>query len=143
MLPATVSYARYVNPRFAFAVDYPTFLELERPPDNGDGQAFRKTEHVIMAASARLAGEDDTLDALYQEALAHPGVVYKHKGREGFVVSSTAEGGISYTRVIFKDGIVASLELVYDASLKQAMDPVVARVSASFRTTKGGAYGRP
>ena len=40
-LPSGVAYRRYMNVRFAFAIDVPLFLNEDAPPANADGRTFR------------------------------------------------------------------------------------------------------
>jgi hypothetical protein len=121
VFPADITYKLYVNPRFAFAVDYPTFFDLNPPPQNGDGQIFSRGDHVSMTASGMLT--TDTVDS----DSAH---------------ESTRDGRVFYERAIVKDGIVATLILEYDEALKVDMAPIVSHVSSSFRTVRGGMYDR-
>jgi hypothetical protein len=119
--PADITYKLYVNPRFAFAVDYPTFFDLNPPPQNGDGQIFSKGDHVSMTASGMLTTGTVDSDSAHE---------------------STRDGRVFYERAIVKDGIVATLILEYDEGLKADMAPIVSHVSSSFRTVRGGMYDR-
>jgi hypothetical protein len=121
VFPADIAYKLYVNPRFAFAVDYPTFFDLNPPPQNGDGQIFSKGDHVSMTASGMLT----------------PGTADSDSAHE-----SARDGRVFYERAIVKDGIVATLILEYDEALKADMTPIVSHVSSSFRTVHGGMYDR-
>jgi hypothetical protein len=121
VFPADITYKLYVNPRFAFAVDYPTFFDLNPPPQNGDGQIFSKGDHVSMTASGMLT----------------PGTAASDSAHE-----STRDGRVFYERAIVKDGIVATLIFEYDEALKGDMAPIVSHVSSSFRTVHGGMYDR-
>jgi len=121
VFPADVTYKLYVNPRFAFALDYPSFFDLDPPPQNGDGQIFSKGDHVRMTASGILA----------------TGMVDSDSAHE-----STRNGRVFYERAIVKDGIAATLIFEYDEALKADMGPIVSHVSSSFRTVHGGMYDR-
>ncbi len=137
IVPPTVSYAAYTNPRFFFGVEYPTFLTREPPPANGDGQIFKKGEHVTLTVSGIANALHETLDAQFGDASKSAGVTYKKKQSDGYVVSGTEGGKIFYERVLYSKDVIKTLRLEYDAALKSAMDPIVTRVASSFHTTGG------
>lgn len=137
--PASVGYRRYVNARFAFGVDVPTFLHEEEPPTNGDGQSFTFGDALTLRAWGMFAMQP--LAAAFREDAARPEVSYKAKQKDGYVVSgvtSPKDGSrVFYKRVLFAGDVMKVVELEYAPPLKAAMDPIVARVAGSLETTGG------
>ncbi|MFO0670163.1 MAG: hypothetical protein U0235_11130 [Polyangiaceae bacterium] len=138
-LPSPIAYDRYVNPRFGFGVDVPTFLHAEEPPTNGDGRTFTFGDALELRAWGMYGVEP--LDEAWKRDATQRGVTYKSIQGDGYVVSGTAptDGGsrVFYKRTVVAGDVVMAVELEYAASLKAEMDPVVARVAGSLARASG------
>jgi hypothetical protein len=146
-VPPKVDFARYTNPRFGFAVDYPTFIKLEPPTANGDGQTFSYFDKILMKAWA-VRNADDTIETRAKHALAEQvdpkddpkkAITSQVKTADGFVISGTRGSKIFYRKEKVVKGIAYGVLLEYDASSKAEMDPIVAHVAESFVVTGGSA----
>lgn len=54
-----VKYETYYNDRFGFLIDYPSFMTLDPPPTNSDGQIFRHGNVEMRAYGGFDMTEDD------------------------------------------------------------------------------------
>ena len=140
-IPQKVGYARYTNPRFGFAVDYPTFIKLEPPPENGDGQTFTYFDKISMKTWGIHNVGNDTIDMLAKSAAKDQvdpkddpkkAITYQAKSKDGFVVSGTRGSKIFYLKEKLVDGVVYAVLLEYDTSVKLEMGPIVTHVAESF-----------
>ena len=141
-LPAAAEevWKTYVNDRFGTVVEYPDiFADLDRPPDNSDGQTFRTGDR-----SARLAAygfynvEEETMRQLMLRQ-KQDGVSYSYSAatRGAFTLSGTRAGRVFYTRCIVSaqsSDTVNCVELEYPESEVRRWDAIVARVSRSLRS---------
>ena len=145
MVLQVASARHYTNVRFAYAVDVPKSYAAGREADNGDGRRFASRDgraEIAVWGSYTVT----TLKEAVTEAKAEIKAKGKGKGkgkggvtyavqRPGFFALSWREGDrIVYRKVVplVEDG-TGTLEIRYPASLAKAMDPVVTRVSRSFR----------
>lgn len=143
---AAASYSRYVNPRFKYGIDYPSFLNPGEEAENGDGLKFASADNQIelvvygQSAYATVDGSAWTIDKVYQETLAYrkregQQVTYKAKGKDWCVVSGRDGDKIFYSKVMIHDENVKAFELKYPAERKEVLDPVVTRIVESFKNT--------
>lgn len=133
----TAEYGCYTNHRYGYVLAWPrTMLTPLGEADAGDGQIFAAADG--RAELRCWAGFDDatgqTLPDAYAQAREEPGrrVTYAHLGRDFFVVSGFEDGRIFYRKTVLAHGVLAAFELRYEAALKEALDPVVRDLAASF-----------
>src|SRR5580658_3526281 len=111
--PECPTYERYVNHRYAFSVDVPTFFVKKGADADGRGQPFEYGPNVRIRAWAMVDSPPNpgdppmTVEQLY------------------------------YSRSILADGVIATVEIRYDPSLADALEPIVARLGASLMTIPG------
>lgn len=129
-----LAYGRYGNPRFAFWVDVPTFLKASPPPTNGDGQEWTWGARATMTAS----GMNDA-GMTMQELCAGDA---KKKGATAHTITATTcwvtgkdAGKVFWERIQLVHDVFYSLRFEYDEPLKDAFDPVVAHVNASWKVS--------
>jgi hypothetical protein len=137
-------WATYANPRFGTTVEYPAdiFAQLDPPPENGDGQAFRSRDgHArLLVWGSYNAGEDTPESYVQQYIEPKGGVTYRQITRRYFAVSGLRKGEIFYQRCNFpakRDGAIDCFETTYPAADKATMDRVVARLSRSLHNAPG------
>jgi hypothetical protein len=143
---------RYVNARFQYSVEYPADLLKPQPEaENGDGRRFTGIKsgrgapgylQMLVYGSHNIDGR--TLKDHFDEAAAgdppSQKVTFKKRASNWYVVSGTIagpEGGrqqrIFYTKTILRDDVFKTLHLEYDVFDKKRLDPVVTRISRSFK----------
>ncbi len=133
-------FVTYNNDRFHFSVQYPSdLLKMQAPPENNDGRTFlSKDKTVEMRAWGQFNALDLTLDEAYQRALRdHSGVTYKTLGDRNFVISGVSDGKIYYQKTLIRGSgdtaVFYTFTIEYPKSKKAKFDPVVTRVSRSFK----------
>lgn len=121
--PAYVSYA---NPRFQFALDVPATFTPMPEPTNGDGMQWRLGSLVAMTASG-MHGLDLPLSCPNSKN------VTKHRsGKNTCWATGKKDGFVFWVHIVRKEDVDYSLRFQYAESVKEAMDPIVEHVSASW-----------
>jgi hypothetical protein len=133
----------YINDRYGTTIDYPDSFKPEPPPDDDDGRAFKSSDGASFSVSASYGGIDSNLAAYRDFILGNEPktatVSYQVQGKNWFVVSGTNGGDIFYERHLLSHGgeMTEDFVISYPAVLKQAYDPIVARMAKSFRSGSG------
>lgn len=133
----------YLNGRFGFGMEYPDALMRAQPEaDNGDGRHFlARRGHADASAwggynaleqtPAQMA--DDT-----QRECAGGRAAYRAVWRDGAVVSCPLAGGrVLYKRTWLRRDVESTLRITYPAAERAVWDPVIARMSRTFRPGAG------
>ena len=134
----------YQNDRYGVTVEYPDFFKPEPPPDSDDGRTFKSgdgAEFLVFASFNTLdfdlaAFQDFTLKNLDPDEA----ITYQAHGRDWFVISGTkGTGAVFYERHLLshQGEMTNGFVITYPASLKPKYDPIVARMSKSFRAGVG------
>jgi hypothetical protein len=133
----------YQNERYGTTIDYPNIFKAGRPPDNNDGLAFTSAEGAEFSVIASYNRQDLDLagfrDFIVKNLAAGQIITYQAHGDDWFVISGTKGADIFYQRYLLSHGkqMTEGFGMSYPASLKQKYDPIVARMSKSFRSGKG------
>ncbi len=134
----------YQNDRYGTTIDYPNIFNAGRPPDNNDGLAFTSADGAKFSVFASFNALDFDLagfkDFIVKNLEAGELITYQAEGKDWFVISGTkGADGIFYERHLLSHGkeLTEGFVMSYPASLKQKYDPIVARMSKSFRPGKG------
>ena len=133
----------YANDRFGTVIDYPADLFSPLPPPtNNDGRRFTTSDdRAGFYVFGQFNALGDSLQALYSADLAasvDEQVTYKklQSGAQGggwFVVSGYRGADIFYRKTLLTaDDVLHRFEVRYRRDLKQAFDPIVARMTKSF-----------
>lgn len=141
------SYKRYVNARFKYGIDYPSFLVPGPESENGDGIALKSTDGQVemtvwgTSADATPDGEPWTVAKFRDSSLQdrkrnEDRITYQTSGSDWFNLSGYSKGKIFYFKSMIHDGNVKCFELKYPASHKTQFDPIVAHVARSFKNTQ-------
>ncbi len=129
---AAPQWTTYCNERFGFCVQRPAFLTPQPPPENGDGQEFRRGgARFIAFGSLQVLSLQETY-GLAQKGLR---VTYKQLRPDFFVVSGykgsivvyqhTRVMGDAYVTLYFE--YPASQKATYDALIKPTLDSLKPR----------------
>jgi hypothetical protein len=134
----------YHNDRYGTTIDYPSLFKPGPPPEADDGLKFTSAdgaEFSVFASYNALGFDLAGLQDFIKENLATGAVIsYRTKGDDWFVISGTqGSDRIFYERHLLSHGdeMTEGFVMSYPASLKQKYDPIVARMSKSFRPGKG------
>lgn len=138
-----IRYESYSNARFDYSIDYPVNLLVpQRESTNGDGRAFlAKKGDAKMLVWGQYNALFDTLTNAYQSDLEErgAGVTYKILLKDSYVISGTKAGKIYYQKTMLSgtdgdgDATFATFTIEYKKSEKAKYDPIVARISKSFK----------
>jgi len=138
---AQTKYQTYRNERFAYSIEYPSgLLKRQAPPANNDGRIFRSNDGKIeMLVWGQHNALDRTFVGQYDDSLQKCGdaEVYKVFNERFFVISCTLNGRIFYQKTLQRGGaepeIFFTFTIEYPRDQKKKMDPVVKRISRSFK----------
>jgi hypothetical protein len=135
---------QYVNPRFGTVIATPPGYLVEMESDNADGALFvsPSRDEALLVWGSNLSGE--TLQQHYTEQLASDEalgwrITYQARGDGWRVYSGTMNDRILYAKLLAacQGKHVQHFKFEYAASRKQALDPVVERLSNSLKSRKG------
>lgn len=136
---AQTRYGTYINDRFSFSVLYPPgLLKMQPPPENNDGRTFlSRDSSVEMRAWGQYNAFSRTLREEYEDALKGFGEKpsYMMLGKSSFVLSGIKEGKIFYQKTLYRKNNDAfyTLTIEYPQTQRKKYDPIVTRISNSFR----------
>jgi hypothetical protein len=136
------SWRTYRNPRFGTTIDYPAQFRPGRPPANGDGLGFTSADGASFSVfGGHNALEQDlaALETSVRESHASDRISYDQRGENWVVVSGLHRNAIFYERWLLSHGgrIVNGFVIGYPQRLGPAYDPIVTRMSQSFRAGSG------
>jgi hypothetical protein len=133
-LPRDVRFRRLMNGRFAFAVDFPTFLVPSEPPANGDGRGFAWRSSIEMLAWGDNNASMQTLAQQLREATKEAG-----KGAKGamrgasYTLSYRAGGKIIHRKTLRQHGRNVTVQITFDEAMQAYLEPIVKSVFDSIR----------
>ncbi|HEX3346422.1 MAG TPA: hypothetical protein VHS09_17680 [Polyangiaceae bacterium] len=131
------SYERYVNHKYGFSVDLPTFFVKTEGDADGRGQPFEYGSRARVRAWAMFDNPPMTVQQLYGDWTRRDGITFKTLAVNTWVVRGRDGGRLYYTRSILADGIISTLEIAYDRDLADVFEPILARSGASLMTLPG------
>jgi hypothetical protein len=147
---AQKAWRTYKNERFGTTVEYPADKFIPQPPpENGDGLRFIAVDSAEFTVSAINNVLDQNIAGLEAAALkARPldeRITHRERGPNWFVLSGTKANAIFYERQLLshRGRIVNDLEILYPTRLRGLYDPIVQRMSRSFRAGVGINTGPP
>jgi hypothetical protein len=133
----------YRNPRFGTTIEYPDRFRPGRPPENGAGLGFTSAD----GASFSVYGSHNSLDhdlakleAFVRDNMnAGERITYDARGKNWFVLAGLVGDKTFYDRHLLSHGskIVNGFQVLYPTRLKAPYDPIVTRMSKSFRAGRG------
>jgi hypothetical protein len=143
MPAAAETWRTYRNPRFGTAIDYPERFRPGRPPDNGAGLTFTAAD----AASFSIWGSHNALDHdlkgledfIREDRPQGEQLTYVARGSNWFVLSGTRGDTTFYERHLLshRGMIVNGFVILHPTALRGSYDPIVTRMSTSFRAGRG------
>ncbi|WP_297438395.1 hypothetical protein [uncultured Clostridium sp.] len=129
-------YETYVNGRYGFSIQYPSFLTETEYPQNGDGVTI---ETVDRSASLSIWGSNnvlnDTTQSLYNEMLSSTsGVGYKFLGKTSFVITWNEGSSTYYHCTKVGSGSTNSFTIKSPIKDKDIFDPIITKLYESFNS---------
>jgi hypothetical protein len=150
--PATAQkvWKTYKNERFGTSIEYPADKFIPQPPrTNIDGLRFVAADGAEFTVYAINNVLNQNLAAVQASALkARPldeKITHRDRGPNWIVLSGTKANVIFYERHLLshRGKIINELEILYPARLRRLYDPIVTRMSKSFRAGTGIRTGPP
>ncbi|RBP42680.1 hypothetical protein DES53_106389 [Roseimicrobium gellanilyticum] len=132
----------YRNARFGMVLPVPPGLTPTRPPDNGDGQAFKSADGkvtLLVYGSFNIDGLGDVA-ARWKTALAAPDrtITYKRKTEEWYVVSGVTKDGIGfYERYTANSKYCSGWEMTYPQSEEKKYSTWIERIAKGYEARLG------
>jgi hypothetical protein len=146
---AQARWKTYKNERFGATIAYPSdrFREMP-PPTNNDGRRFVAGDGAEFTSSGiRNVLEESLAEIETAAAGSFEGaeVTYRDHGPNWFVLSGTQQDRIFYQRSILshRKEILDTFLISYPARLRATYDPIVTRMSRSFKAGAGYDTGAP
>jgi hypothetical protein len=140
----------YKNERFGTTIEYPADKFIpQSPPENGDGLRFIAVDSGEFTVAAINNVLDQNIAAIEAAALKSRAlderITHRERGLNWFVLSGTKADVIFYERHLLshRGKIINDLEILYPARLRGLYDPIVRRMSRSFRAGVGINTGPP
>jgi len=130
-------YERYVNHKYGFSVDLPTFFVKKAGDADGRGQPFEYGSRARVRAWAMFDNPPMTVQQLYGDWTRRDGITFKTLAMNTWIVRGRDGQRFYYTRSILADGIISTLEIAYDRDLADLFEPILARSGASLMTLPG------
>jgi hypothetical protein len=131
------TYERYVNHKYGFSVDLPTFFVKKAGDADGRGQPFEYGSRARVRAWAMFDNPPMTVQQLYGDWTRRDGITFKTLAMNTWIVRGRDGQRFYYTRSILADGIISTLEIAYDRDLADLFEPILARSGASLMTLPG------
>jgi hypothetical protein len=132
------TYERYVNHKYGFSVDVPTFFVKKTGDADGRGQPFEFGSRARIRAWAMYDNPPMTLRQLYEDWTRRDGITFKTIAGNTWVVRGKAEGGrLFYSRSILSEGLITTVDVTYDRDLGDALEPILAHLGATLMTLPG------
>jgi hypothetical protein len=130
-------YERYVNHKYGFSVDVPTFFAKKTSEADGRGQPFEFGGRARLRAWAMVDNPPMTLQQLYGDWTRRDGLTFKSLAGNTWVVRGREGGRLFYSRAILADGIITTIDVTYDRDLADSFEPILARLGASLLIIPG------
>jgi hypothetical protein len=133
----------YHNDRYGTTIDYPDLFKAEPPPDSNDGRKFIAADGAEFAVYASYNTLDFDLAKFHDFTIKNldpkAAVTYQARGDDWFVISGTRGDNVFYERetLSHKAQMTEGFFMNYPSSRKQTYDPIVARMTKSFRSGTG------
>jgi hypothetical protein len=138
------SWRTYHNERYGTTIEYPDYFRPGNSPDNNDGLAFTSLDGARFSVFASYDALDFDLagyqDSIVKNLAVGKVITYQAHGRDWFVISGTAgTDDVFYERYLLSHGgeMAEGFVMSYPRRLKRKYDPIVARMSKSFRPGSG------
>ncbi len=149
-VPVTVGkdgWGIYRNPRFGMVIPVPPGMVPQRPPDNGDGQAFTTPDGKVSLTVYGSFNVDNLgdVEARWKEALAEPGrtITYKRKTDGWFVISGVTQDGTGfYERYVADSKYCSGWVLAYPQSGEKTYSAWVERIAKGYEPRLGQGVDR-
>lgn len=134
---AEQTYHTYSNSRFEYSISYPKELLFPQgEAENGDGQKFlsKEADASLLVYGSHNINAQTIKERYREESRGGTKVVsYRVLKDNWFVVSGYISGNIFYQKTILNNDQFKTFYFEYPETKKKTYDPVVKRLSSSFK----------
>jgi hypothetical protein len=131
------TYERFTNHKYGFSVDVPTCFTKKTGDADGRGQPFEYGSKARIRAWAMFDNPPMTLQQLYADWTRRDGLTFKTLAGNTWIVRGKEGGRLFYSRSILSEGLITTVDVVYDREVADSMEPVLARMAASLQPLPG------
>lgn len=137
-------YLQYHNRRFGFYVDFPFFMQMEYPPQNGDGFSCQ-CQGLSITGWGTLNSDIETMQRMTIQEVAdkyesNPDSVLLKK-ENMMVVKGKKKGKVYYWKFVNREHISYCLHIEYDAKYANEIDEIARHSIESFDCSHPGEEG--
>lgn len=131
-----IVYKLYKNGRYEFSIEYPSMLQPQQLPANGDGIRLStpdgSTELTVSGINNVL---NDTVVSEYNKLVnEHSDASYKKQQDNWFIVSWVEGDKIVYEKRVIGSGSSNTFIIKYPISKKDYYDPIISHLNSTFNT---------
>ena len=120
------------NEKFGFSCEYPASLLLKPRDSDGRGQSlYSKDGKVDMRCWAMYSHQP--AKELYEDWVRRPGLTFKELTDNEWTVAGAENNQLFWSRSVLADGLITTVEVHYDKSLKDTMEPMAKHSMASLK----------
>ena len=132
--PQQINYDTYVNQRYDYAIDYPTFLTPQPEAYNGDGRVFTNGDEEMKVYAMYNVLEQSIQDLKeFYESSIDGSIDYSVQKENWFILSGTnSDGNLYYMKTILTDDTEYTVQFTYPKKKKELYNVIVETVSKSF-----------
>lgn len=139
-----LEYLQYHNRRFGFYVDFPFFMQMEYPPQNGDGFSCQ-CQGLSITGWGTLNSDIETMQRMTIQEVAdeyepNPDSVLLKK-ENMMVVKGKKKGKVYYWKFVNREHITYCLHIEYDFKHSDVLDPIAIHIMESFDCLHPGEEG--
>jgi hypothetical protein len=143
------SWANYKNPRFGYALSYPSSVFKPQPPsENGDGQTFltddgRAKIVVYATVNDERFSPQDYRKTILSEFGGYDQMDYSPSGKTWFVLSGFRGDNIYYQKVMFSCGgrVINALSVTFPRVEKKFYEGLIEVMEDRFKPGSGEGCG--
>jgi hypothetical protein len=124
---------QFVNARFGFMVNYPSYLISAPTPANGDGiRMYDKKGFVLVVSGSNNESGITFQSELNSQWESIPKITYRIRGSNWFALSGFKEDKIIYIKSFIGTGSINHLYIEYPKDQKEKYVRIVESISKSF-----------
>lgn len=131
-----VTYTKYLNPRFGFKIEYPSFLTNKRESENGDGIVLQNSEQNAVLIIAGINNDhNQTPEAIFNSYVKNTkDIVYKKLVGNTFMISAENAGTVYYIFENVGAGSINSFVLGYPKEEGEKFQEVIKHLKKTFES---------
>lgn len=131
-LPTQITYTTYKNAKYGYSIEVASIWSSSSLFLGDAGHEWKLGERALMNVAA-MEGPGKSIKDWYNEARKEPGILGANLDEDWFTKTGKRDGKIFWQRSVLKNNVLYSVRFEYDEILKQYLDRIIARASATLR----------